>query len=594
VGGRHRTDDLEDGYGAYRDPSSHRRGGRGKVFVPLAGAVALAVLLGVAAFVIVNRDRGGCSGEKLALPVAASPDIAPAVTRIAAGYNKKNPTVDDRCVEVSVAKQASVTVANTLTSTGQADMAVWIPDSSLWLTRIGSRSQNGAEAPEPAGSMAQSPIVLAAAQSVASGLQQTLGKASWSGVVGAANVVNREGAAKKIRVLALDPIRNAAGLGALLAASGVIRAQGQEDQLVGALKQLSTSMARSPESLMASLGVKAGRAPIGVSSEQGIWAFNSSKKPDDPVVPLYPAEGTLNLDYPIVIMAKDATLAKAADAFRAELTGQAAQKIVQDYGFRTPEGTGGPVLSADGGFAAEAPRALKAPDAKTVASLSQSWSRLNLGTRLLTLLDISGTMAYRVPGTNLTRMQVISKIAAEGLQLFPPDSELGVWEFSTHVNGKGVDYREIVSVGPLSGKLGDQTRKDAIIQRLAAIKAKATGDTGLNDTLAAAYERMTEEYQPDKINTILILTDGDGNDDPDGGLSNREILQRLRSQYDPSRPVNVLLIAFGEGAEKGRPQMDALAKATGGEAFIAKDVLEVRKFFVEGMKRRLCAPHCDG
>ena len=38
--------------------------------------------------------------------------------------------------------------------------------------------------------------------------------------------------------------------------------------------------------------------------------------------------------------------------------------------------------------------------------------------------------------------------------------------------------------------------------------------------------------------------------------------------------------------------MDALAKATGGDAYIAKDVLEVREFFLEGMKRRLCAPHC--
>ncbi|MGW2195401.1 hypothetical protein ACWCSH_24030, partial [Streptosporangium sp. NPDC001682] len=36
----------------------------------------------------------------------------------------------------------------------------------------------------------------------------------------------------------------------------------------------------------------------------------------------------------------------------------------------------------------------------------------------------------------------------------------------------------------------------------------------------------------------------------------------------------------------------ALAKATGGDAYIAKDVLEVRKFFLEGMKRRLCAPNC--
>ena len=30
---------------------------------------------------------------------------------------------------------------------------------------------------------------------------------------------------------------------------------------------------------------------------------------------------------------------------------------------------------------------------------------------------------------------------------------------------------------------------------------------------------MTEDYQGDKINTVVILTDGAGNDDPDGGIS---------------------------------------------------------------------------
>ena len=68
-------------------PASARRGGRGKVFVPLAGAVALAVLLGVAAFVIFNRDRG-CAGDELALRVTVSPDIQPALVKIADGFNK--------------------------------------------------------------------------------------------------------------------------------------------------------------------------------------------------------------------------------------------------------------------------------------------------------------------------------------------------------------------------------------------------------------------------------------------------------------------------------------------------------------------------
>ena len=136
------------------------------------------------------------------------------------------------------------------------------------------------------------------------------------------------------------------------------------------------------------------------------------------------------------------------------------------------------------------PKALPAPDDKTVATMAQTWSRLNLGTRLLTLLDVSGTMALPVPGTNLTRMQAISKIAPRAWPL-PRRREIGVWKFSTHLDGQGKDWRELVSVGPLSESVNGVLRKDALAKQFATVQAKATGDTGLNDTLKAAYAEMT-------------------------------------------------------------------------------------------------------
>ncbi|MCG5212671.1 substrate-binding and VWA domain-containing protein [Streptosporangium sp. KLBMP 9127] len=590
MGGRHRTDELEDGSYAHQPPP-RRRGGRGKVFVPLAGAVALAMLLGVAAFVIVNRDRG-CAGDELALRVTVSPDIRPAIVKIADGFNKTGRGVDGRCVRVEVKGAAAPGVANSLAGEAPA-MDLWIPDSSLWLGQLAAKgAAKGAQLPKPVGSAAQSPIVLVASRSVVTDLKKTLGTASWTSLVGAANVADPDGLAKKVRVLALDPARNAAGLGAMLTASGVLTAGGEEDQLIGALKQLSRSLARSPEALLSSLDVKSGRAPLGISSEQAIWAFNSDKKPANPAVPLYPAEGTMNLDYPMVVTAKDPAAQQAAREFAKELSTETARKALRKEGFRV-DGKGGEALAVAGGFAEKAPRTLPLPEAKAVASMAQSWSRLNLGTRLLALYDVSGTMALPVPGTGTDRMRVISKIASEGLRLFAPDSEIGAWEFSTHLDGD-TDYREAVSLGPITENVDGVLRKDLLTRHLATVKAKATGDTGLNDSLAAAYAHMTETYKADKINTLLVLTDGAGNDDPDGGISNAAILRKLKEQYDKTKPVSILIIAFGPDAPKGKRTMEALAKATGGELFIAKDVLEVRKFFLEGMKRRLCSPHCDG
>lgn len=595
MGGRHRTDELEDGYTPYKEPQPRRRrGGRGKVLVPLAGSVALAVLLGVAAFVVINRDReGGCAGEALPLRITASPDIQPALSQIAERFNKAAHDVDGRCAAVTVAKGTSATVASSFGGGKAVAMDVWVPDSKLWVTNLRARNQ---EVPEAGASIAHSPIVMVASGSVVPNLRKSFGEASWGGMINAANVANVDGPGRKVRVLVLDPSLNAAGLGALLAAAGVATASGAgEEQLVGALKSLSgsTSTVRDQDALLSSLGVQGSKAPLGISSEQGVWAFNKVKKPEVPAVPLYPAEGTINLDYPMVITAEDASVRKAAEAFQKELGSEASRKTLQDQGFRTPDGKGGKAISGSGGFQAKAPQVIEPPDGKTVARMSQTWSRIKLGSRLLTLLDVSGTMALPVPGTGLTRMQAITRIAVEGMKLFPVKSELGLWEFSTHLNGRGVDYRETVPVGPLTQDINGALRRDVLNQKLITTQAKSTGDTGLNDTLAAAYKQMTDEYQSDKINTVLILTDGAGNDDPDGGISNQQILKRLRDQFDPEKPVSVLIIAFGPDAPKGKRQMDALAKATAGDAYIAKDILEVRRFFLEGMKRRLCAPNCD-
>lgn len=561
------------------------------MLAPLAGCVALSVLLGVAAFVIFNRETG-CAAEKLALRVVTAPEIRPAVQRVAQHYNGSEHRVDGRCVTLTVTEESPAKTAEAVAA-GAFSAHVWIADSSLWLEQLAIAES--ASPPRAGASVARSPIVLAASAATAGKLKERL-RPSWAGMIKAADVVSEEGLAGQLRVLALDPKRNATGLGALLAASGAAQAAGTEEKaLVGALKRLSRGVVAGQEPLLASLTVRSGaRMPVGVASEQSVWAHNT-RKPDAPIVPLYPEEGTLSLDYPFLLTTPDTAAREAAAGFAKELGGRAARQTLHEYGFRSPDGAGGSALATARGFTAESPKALPPPDGGAVARVAQSWNRLNLGTRLLALLDVSGTMAYPVPGTDppMTRMQVIAKTALGGLSIYDAKDEIGAWAFSTHLDGRGKDYKELVSVGPLGESIDGVLRRDRLAEVVDAARA-TPGDTGLNDTLKAAYGAMVEGYQDDKINVLLALTDGAGNDDPDGGVSDAEILAYLKKNYDPARPVNLLIIAFGPDAPKGKAQMDALAEATGGEAFIVKDPLGVREVFLKGMARRLCAPRCDG
>jgi hypothetical protein len=196
-------------------------------------------------------------------------------------------------------------------------------------------------------------------------------------------------------------------------------------------------------------------------------------------------------------------------------------------------------------------------------------------------------MALPADKTGVTRMRAISDLTVEGLKLFPDKAEMGLWTFSDNLRGEGVDWKPVVQIGPLAQQINGVTRRETIAQALRQVKAIPTGNTGLNDTLWAAYQKMTKEYEPDKVNTILLFTDGVGNDDPNGGLSNSEILQKLKGAYDPKRPVSLLIISFNTQKDEDRTQMTSIAKATGGAAYFPQTVLEIRNIFLKGIARRI-------
>ena len=77
------------------------------------------------------------------------------------------------------------------------------------------------------------------------------------------------------------------------------------------------------------------------------------------------------------------------------------------------------------------------------------------------MIDISGSMAELVPGTGLTRMQVTTMAATQGLTLFPGNAEVGLWEFSVDLD-EGRDYRELVPIRPLDTDVNGATQHETL------------------------------------------------------------------------------------------------------------------------------------
>ncbi|MQA98124.1 MAG: VWA domain-containing protein, partial [Streptosporangiales bacterium] len=461
----------------------------------------------------------------------------------------------------------------------------WVPDSKMWVDVARSTTEGIAKAAPTGTSVATTPLVIA----LPSGPAARLGQASWrmlSPTTGGAGVDGQ------LKLYAPDPARTASGMAALIIArrlSGVGDDERRSLPLFTALiRQLQQSSVPDVSTAFAALDRpgKNSATPAAVVTEQAVWERNRATS-DAGTAAVYPGDGTVMLEYPLVLTTTESAKVQAVADFREALMTGEARDDVHAGGFRGLDGAAGRQLATEGGLRPATPPRIPPPSGDAVKQSLQAWSRLKLGTRMLTLIDVSGSMAEPVPGTGVTRMQATAQTAIQGLRLFPDDSELGLWSFSTFMNGQR-DYRELQPIMPLYVRHGGVTSRERQERTLSRIRPNPVGDTGLYDSILAGYREVKRGYQPDKVNTLLVLTDG-RNDDP-VGLTLEQLQARLRAEFDPERPVAIISIAFG-------PDIDAnvlrqITALTNGAAYVTDDPAKIKSIFLESIALRICSPNC--
>ncbi len=579
--GRHRGRYAEE-------PSrrSRRRRGRGGAFAALAAALVIVLGLAVAGVYVFGRSDG-CRGSALTLDVAASPELAPALDDVAADFNTEEHQVDGRCVHVQVRQVDSANVAFGITGAGatmgDTDSDVWIPDSSVWPRLVQSQAGD-AVITETGTSVARSPLVLAELAEFADDGEEP---ATWTEVIptGAPS----DEADRTVRVV--DPARSSTGLGTLYLLHGALEEATPDTDtfnahMTAALQALHQGASADEESaFLAFSGGSAEAPPTMVMSEQAVWRYNAAHG-DSTARASYLEGGTYYLDYPYIVRSEESDITRAAEEFRAAVRGDDAREHLLAQGFRGPEGElDTSVLTKETGFSEEPPAELPNPSEGMAGDLIRSWNQLKMDSRVLTIVDISGSMLAEVPGTGMTRMQVTSAAATQGLQMFTDSSELGLWEFSTNVNN-GLHHQEIAPIRELqAGADGDNEHRDVLAGALSSLEPLPQGDTALYDTYLAAYQEMSNTYRPDRTNVILMLTDGD-DDNPEGGLELDELLSEIDSISDPARPIPIITIAFGPDVQNLEP-LQEIAAATGGAAYMTEDPTEIGDIFIQAFSLRI-------
>jgi hypothetical protein len=492
-----------------------------------------------------------CTGPARVVDVVVAPEVRQAVTSVVAGLNR----IDARshlCRRTTVTVEAPGRLAARLRA-GAPRPDVWVPDSTLWVSRAGAA---GAHPVGQQPSVASTPVAFAVpAGQAGPGLDALLGRSAGGGV----------------RLGLPHPDQSAVTAGALLALEAAA-GKGAADApaaLAAALSHTDPSLDGDPATMLDQ--VARAHDPVAVAAtEQAVTLHNAAANLDAQVDLVRPAAGRFDLDFPVVAMSRDRRVVGAALRLLTALHAPLGQQLLQGAGLEPPTS------------------AVPMPPSRTIEEAVRTYFSITRGARMLAVFDVSGSMGQQVPGAGgATRMDLARRAAAGAMPLLPPSSEVGLWEFATDLVGRS-DHRELVPLGPLDGPDGGADRRAALALGVAGLQQIVDGGTGLYDTTLDAVRAVRRGWDPDRVNSVVLLTDG-RNDDADG-IDLATLLAQLRAEDDPQRPVPVISLVYGPDADAAA--LRAISDATGGATYVARDPRQVGQIMLDAFGRRACRPDC--
>jgi hypothetical protein len=565
-----------------------RQRSRRRLLLPLVATVAVIALVAGAAY-YVYRPTSSSNGQTdsigrctsgVSLDVVTAPSIAAAVRDVAAHWTDSHPDLNGACPTINVRGVASASQEEALAKPDVTVPDLWIPDSSLWVQRLRS-DVDGTDAPARSlwlyPPVATSPLVLAASPDRAATL--TTPARTWAATLGQA-----------AGVAMTNPASDTAGLLTLLTVQNELQSEAGTPTraLVSTLVRASQTAAVAPAAGFLALRDHPTTAAAFPSSEQSVVAAEQATS-GLKVTSIYPTGKALQLDFPLVQFSRpggDPNRRNATVALIDLLRSRFATARFGAAGLRDAAGRpmpGSPVTATGSGSSGSSGSgtngtnvvALERPPSAKVADGLRVWDAARRGNRTLMVIDLSGSMDERAGGQ--TKIRFAASAARSAVDFFPDTSSLGLWGFSVNRSGAR-DWSELVSLGPLGARTTGGVRRAALLAAASRLPSQTGGATGLYNTTLAAYERVRSGWDPADVNSVVLLTDGANTS---SGTSLGALLSRLRSETSTSRPLPIITIAVGAGADVAT--LRRISAATHGQTYTVANPADIRSAFLDAL-----------
>lgn len=522
--------------------------------------------LGISLFGDDDSAAAECTAADVTtVTMAVAPAMADLVDAAVEAMGESSQCIE---LEVTTASVAEVSAAQDEVDEGEEDVIpdLWVPDSPAWQLVLSDAGLTG-KAIVPA--LATTPVGLASGSSIR--VPKTWLEALTSP-----------------RLVKSDPRENGASALSMVAPFSEV-AEGVGD---------ITTAQRSIVPVAQRFGAKvaAGRLrPVTIDTIPGGSKrlipvterdYLIAKRGNDALTWLEPGTGVAVLNFPLV--QPDAGAGGiGVGSGSLDVAGRTGERLAA--WFTTEEGlaaiAGDQLRAPDGGplpddESVTTSKQLPAAEGNQIKATMESWLNLTVPSSILAVVEASDAMNASVGSATRLDLAVGGALAALGA--LPDHARIGMWAFSTD-QAAGQDWRELAPLRRLDAPIGKgETQADLLRSQVDVIPGLARGGTSLYDSVLAAYKVATREYNPAYSNSVAVLTVGVNNDP--GSMTLPQLLSQLEDLHDPDRPVRVIPVGIGVGADM--TALGQIAEATGGQAFEADSAESMITVLASGLLSR--------
>jgi Ca-activated chloride channel family protein len=563
-------------------------------------------------------DTGlGDPGSCVVVDMASSPEKIDLMTALAKAFNGSGlAKLGNDCIFVRPQKKSSGGAAQLLYTNWNESVdgprpVVWSPAASAWGQVVNQkRIDSGQQAIVGTGDpFMVTPLVIAMPKPMADALGYPAKPIGWADVLSLAKDPNGWGAVGRpefgpFKLGKTNPNFSTSGLNALIAqtyaASGKTSGLSAEDldkpEVVSFGSSVESAVVHYGDTTLTFLNnmYRADQRSSALSyvsavavEEKSVIDYNQGnpdgildpgeqpRPPKVPLVAIYPKEGTLFSDSPYFVLDAPWVSQKQKDAakvFESFVKQPDNQQQVLSFHFRpgnTAVPIGDPIVAANGVDPNQPQTLLEVPRPRVLTALLDKWAAQRKKARVTLVLDVSGSMGDPADPKNPsagTKLDLAKQAIREAVGLFSPDDDISFVIFSTGLGPKA-DQKVLEVVPP--GRVADVGER----LRSAVAGLSPVNDTPLYDVTKQTYQTAVAQFDPTRINAVVLLTDGKNDDGaPDDDQKQlQDLLNVLRAgnEGQASHAVRVFPIAYGADADANT--LKAIADASSSAVYSAKD-----------------------